>query len=96
MDIGAFVALAIGLVYKSNPDKNDYFWRIAFAVPILTCLLRMIIIIVKYNYDTPVGYLMRDETDNAEEIIDTYYLEEHQHEVFDDYKSEAANKKKTG
>lgn len=51
-------------------------WRVIFAFPAVTCIMRLIAFTVFYRYDLPQEYLARGKKEEAqEELLKTYHPE---------------------
>jgi MFS family permease len=60
-NIGNIFAFLWGLGYSSDPKASDTLWRYAFAFPSIFYLIRFVIILSCFNFDSPFYYLMKGD-----------------------------------
>ena len=42
-------------------DLNDSWWRFVFALPIITCFIRLILLLTVFKYDTPFSLMKKKD-----------------------------------
>ena len=57
-------------------DSNDY-WRIVFAIPIVPCIIRSIMLTLVFNEDPPGYYVALGDEDKATSILRKIYKSGH-------------------
>lgn len=88
-------AFLLGLFYKPYP--NDY-WKIVFSAPILTCMLRTILLQTLFLYETPHYYLQHSTSDYnqrlARKALAQIYKEEEADTMYHQLREEAGKGEK--
>ena len=58
---GTVVITALQYVKFSTSSTNHYWLYVIFILPIITSLLRTILLLTVYNYDTPKFYILKNQ-----------------------------------
>jgi len=93
LNIGIFTAFLFGLNTLSDEDLalgvTDNWWRFMFGFPIFFCFLRSFLILFKFNYETPIYLLQKNEFEEAMNVIKALYNEENVQEIYEELSKKA-------
>jgi len=70
---GLVVSYIWGLGFAEQANQNVNYWRIPFAFPIITCLLRIALLKIAFNRDTPKYYVKSGDEEKAKDAIAAIY-----------------------
>ena len=80
INMGILVSYLMGLGIPDDSDTYDLdnsWWRFVFAFPIITCILRVILLIFVYTFDTPFSLIKRGQKNDAIEVLKKVYQEKY-------------------
>ena len=74
--IGILATSVMGNRLKPGEKGGDpSLWLyIMFGLPLLTCLLRSLLLLTSYNYDTPKFYILKNDRTKALYVLDKIYV----------------------
>ena len=77
--LGSVLVFLLAFGLPALPNFNNQFWKFMFVFPVLVSVLRIILFLVIFKYDSPKFYLLNKQVDKASEIVAEIY-HEHVHE----------------
>lgn len=85
LNSGILFSFLLGLNALSDDElamgeSNDW-WRFMFAIPIIFCLLRSLIIFFMFNFEPPIYLLINNRNDEALLVLKKLYTEENIREI---------------
>lgn len=91
MNFGVFFAFLLGLNFPTEAYMQHYkdelhWWRFMMAYPIITCVIRLIVLIFFIRTDTPTYYLSQNRDEEAKTVLRKYYLDVNVENIFKDLK----------
>lgn len=62
VNFGVMLSYLVGYSLNEEPEKNTpYIWRLNLTFPVIFLIFRSIIMLVKFNKDTPVYYIENND-----------------------------------
>lgn len=71
---------------KGSYDINDKWWMFVFTFPLITCVLRLLLLLLVYNFDTPFSLMKRKKNEELNEVMKKIYLDNSIEEVLENIK----------
>ena len=62
---------------KAGDNNKIHRLYILMSVPIFTCLVRTILLLTKFSYDTPIYYIQNNKKELAIKVLSGIYREEY-------------------
>ncbi len=73
---GLITTFSLGTNIQPKDKEDLVWWRIVFAIPIVLILFNMIMLLTKYNLDTPLYYMKQKNKEKCMEAFREVYLDE--------------------
>jgi hypothetical protein len=73
------IAFAFGIGFSQNPkasEINEYYWRFVFSFPVWFGLLRIILFMFVFDFETPLYLCKMKKFKEAKDVISIIYKEE--------------------
>lgn len=66
IDIGIILGTFYGLFFDEHPSSsNNFMWRFVFLFPIATTMLRILLLSIFFNQETPFYYLHENDREGC-------------------------------
>ena len=80
LNIGIMASYIMGLKIPDDSadyDVRDNWWKFVFAFPILTCLIRVSLLLTCFNFDTPFSLMKQRKDESVAKVMKNIYEDEY-------------------
>lgn len=87
LNVGIMLSYCLGLNIPDDStdyDVDDTFWKFVFAMPIITCFIRFVLLMTVYRFDTPFSLMKRHRDEELTVVLEQIYQEEYIDDIRED------------
>ena len=84
LNIGIMISYIMGLNIpddSTNYDTSDDWWKFVFGFPMITCIIRMIMLLIFFRFDTPYSLIKQKKEDEVSAVMKKLYQDEYIDEI---------------
>lgn len=99
INIGILIAFLMGLRLPEESDDydtTDQWWKFVFLFPIITCMIRMVLLLFVFRFDTPFNSKKRGKEQEMLFVLEKIYKKSHIEEAAITLENKFSNNKNEG
>ena len=84
LNIGIMISYIMGLKIpddSTNYDTSNDWWKFVFGFPMITCIIRSLILLIFFRFDTPHHLLKMKKDDQVSDVMKKIYQDEYIDEI---------------
>ncbi|EGR34886.1 hypothetical protein IMG5_001150 [Ichthyophthirius multifiliis] len=93
--MGIILSSILGQFFnEKGEDSPQNYWRLVYLFPLIFFVLRSMVLILFFNYETPLYYFIYDKQEQGQQVIQNMYKEEYQESIIQEIQKQAFEKSK--